>query len=192
MIFLFLFLSSGLSAQLLKFGEARGLFMSIGTGPKVPVGTYSDTRNLGIGFDIALSYTDNKYIPVFIYSKIGFQHFPGKQALYKRSDYSSISTNAITIQPGIRMYLPPLVNQDFILMPVVEGGLTWSHFMTLHQFKIDSGKQNYDKDENGLGFHIGGGFSMFLMDVMAYYNFILHHQYLSFDLRIRIPIFVRV
>ncbi len=185
-------LNCGISAQFLKLGEARGLFMSIGVGPKVPIGTFSDTRNLGIGFDVALSYTDNEYIPVFVYSKLGFQHFPGKQALYKRSDYSSISTNVITIQPGIRLYLPPLVNQDFLLMPVVEGGLSWSYFMTLHQFKVDSGKNGYDQDKNNFGFHIGGGFSMFLMDVMAYYNFILHHQYLSFDLRIRIPIFVKV
>ena len=187
-----MFVCSALNAQIFKFGEARGLFMTMGIGPKVPIGTLSDTRNLGIGFDIALSYTDNEWLPVFIYSKLGFLHFPGKQALYKRSDYSSISSNVITLQPGVRLFLPPLVNQDFILMPVIEGGLSWSYFMTLHQFKVDSNRGNYDQDENGFGFHLGGGFSMFLMDVMAYYNFILHHQYLSFDLRVRIPIFVKV
>ena len=191
-LIVFLILSTNISGQLLRFGEARGLFFTIGTGPKVPIGTFSDTRNLGIGFDIALSYTDNEFLPVFIYSKIGFKHFPGNQALYKRSDYNSISTNVLTLQPGVRFFFPPLVNQDFILMPIVEGGLSWSYFMTLHQFKSDSNRRNYDQDENGFGFHIGGGFSMFLMDVMAYYNFILHHQYLSFDLRVRIPIFVKV
>jgi hypothetical protein len=184
--------SNSIYGQLFRFGEARGLFLSIGTGPTIPIGTFSESRNLGIGFDVTLSYTDNEFLPVFLYSKIGFQHFPGKQAFYKRTDYSAFSSNVLSIQPGVRLFLPPLFNEDFILMPVVEGGLTWAYFMDNHQFKIDSGKNNYDSDDNKFGFHLGVGFSMFLMDVMANYNFILHHQFLSFDLRVRIPIFVKV
>jgi hypothetical protein len=191
-LILFLIFSGTNHAQLYEFGEARGLFLSIGTGPKIPIGTFSDSHNLGIGFNVALSYTDNEFLPVFLYSKIGFQHFPGKQAYYKRTDYSAISSNVVHLQPGIRLYLPPLFNEDFILMPVIEGGLTWAFFMENHQFKIGSGRTNFDTDKNKFGFHLGGGFSMFLMDVMANYNFVLHHQYLSFDLRVRIPIFVKV
>ncbi|MBN1300045.1 MAG: hypothetical protein JW995_02430 [Melioribacteraceae bacterium] len=191
-VFLFLFLFTTVNAQLLKFGEAKGLFMSVGTGPKIPLGSFSDYRNLGVGFDVAFSYTDNEFLPVFFYAKFGYQHYPGTQSLYKRSDYSSFSTNMIFIQPGVRIYLPPLFNQDFILMPVAEGGLSWSLFMNLHQFKTDALKSNYEEDEHGLGFHLGAGFSMFVLDVMAYYNFMLQHQFLSFDLRVRIPIFVKV
>ncbi len=192
LLILFISFTEGVYGQLFRFGEARGLFLSLGTGPKVPIGTFSDTRNLGIGFDVTVSYTDNEFLPVFLYSKLGFQHFPGKQAFYKRSDYSAFSSNVIHIQPGVRFYLPPLFSEDFILLPVIEGGLTWAYFMDNHQFKVDSGKSNFDSDDNKFGFHLGAGFSMFLMDVMANYNFILHHQYMSFDLRVRIPIFVKV
>ncbi|PKL88386.1 MAG: hypothetical protein CVV23_10550 [Ignavibacteriae bacterium HGW-Ignavibacteriae-2] len=191
-LILFLLLSSTSFGQLIKFGEAKGLFMSVGTGPRIPVGVFGENRNIGIGADVDFSYTDNKFLPVFIYAKFGYQHYPGKQALYKKSDYSSFSSNVIVIQPGVRLYLPPLFNQDFILLPVVEGGLSWAYVMDQHQFKIDTGIKNYDNDSNYLGFQIGAGFSMFLMDVMGYYNIMYEHQFLSFDLRVRIPIFVKV
>lgn len=191
-LFIFFFISSVVFAQLFRFGEAKGLFMSVGVGPKVPIGTFSENRNLGVGFDVAFSYTDNKFLPVFLYTKFGFQHFPGRQSLYKRSDYSSFSTNMIYVSPGIRMYFPPLFNEEFILLPTLEGGLSWALFENYHQFKVDRNRENFVEEESKFGFHVGAGFSMFLLDVMTYYNFFLHNQFLSFDLRVRIPIFVKV
>ena len=91
-----------LAAQGIRFGEAKGLFMSVGVGPKIPIGKFADRYNLGVGFDVTFSYTDNELLPVFFYSSLGFQHFPGRQNFYKKSDYSSISNNVIVYNAGAR------------------------------------------------------------------------------------------
>lgn len=190
---IFLLFSTIIQAQLIKLGDARGLFMAVGVGPRFPIGLYADNRNLGVGFDVSFAYTDNEILPIFLYTKIGYQHYPGKQSLYKTSDYSSFSTNMIFVQPGFRFFFPPIIEQDFILMPVIEGGLNWGLFENYHQFKTTSGKDNYVEELSKFGFHVGFGFSMFLMDVMSYASFYKGgYQYLSLDLRIRIPIFVKV
>lgn len=194
-IFIFviiLLFSAPVYPQLFTPGQAQGLFMSVGVGPKIPIGDYSDTHNMGVGFDFTFSYTDNNLAPLFAYVKTGYQHFPGRQNYYKTSDHSSISTNVIFVYPGARIFLPPVIEQEFLLMPVVEVGASWGWFQTYHQYKIDAGKSNYTEDDTKWGIHMGVGFSMFLLDVLTYYNYFHNHQYLSFDLRLRIPIFVKV
>lgn len=189
-LFTFLFFVSIISAQFPKFGEARGLFMSFGVGPRIPVGDFSENQNIGVGFNLTFSYTDNNYLPVFLYVSSEFQHFPGRQDFYKKSDYSSFSSNSLSISPGIRFYLPPLIENVVLLMPVVEGGLTFALFEKYHQFKIDRNKRNFVEEVTKTGFHGGIGVSMFLMDVMMYYHYLHNNQYVSFDLKIRIPIYV--
>ncbi len=166
--------------------------MAVGIGPRVPVGEFSDKGKLGVGFDVIFSYTDNKFLPVFFYTKIGYQHHPGKQALYKTTSYASFSSNMITINPGVRYFFPPVVDEEFLLMPLLEGGISWTLTEDYHQFKIGSGIKNYSTELTKFGFHMGAGFSMFLMDVVGTYNYFRAHQYLSFDLRVRIPIFVKI
>lgn len=189
--FIILLFSVTSSAQLLKLGQAKGLFMSVGVGPRVPMFTFSDRFKIGSGVDFSLSYGDNEIVPVFFYAKIGVQHHPGKQEFYAISDYSSISSSVITFNAGIRFYFPPIIRNFVILMPVAEGGFALSNWSVFHQFK--SGTNKPDVDENIIkgGFQFAGGFSMFLMDVMLTYNYFPDNQYLSFDLRIRIPIFVQ-
>ena len=192
-IFLILFLiCSTFYAQDFKFGQAKGLFMSIGVGPRIPIGAMSKFQNIGSGFSVAFSYTDNEFLPVFIYSKLGFSHFPGKQSLYADTDYSSFSSNVFIGDFGLRYYLPPLVEQIVILMPIIEAGASVSFFEKYHQFKIGRGKNSFTEDVFKGGFHVGVGVSMFLLEAVANYNFFSANQYLSFDLRLRIPIFTAI
>ena len=191
-IIIFLLLSSVSIGQGLKFGQARGLFMSVAGGPKIPIFEFSDKFNIGVGFDVAVSYTDNELLPVFLYAKIGYQHYPGRQNLYKKSDYSSISSNVILVHPGIKFFFPAVIEDIVILMPVIEAGLSFAYFENAHQFKIGSGKNNFVEEVSKFGFHAGAGFSMFLLDVMGNYNYFKHNQFLSFEFRLRIPIFVTI
>jgi hypothetical protein len=177
-------------AQSMKFGEVKGLFLSIGVGPRIPLGDFAETHNLAAGFSAAISYTDNQLVPLFFYGELGFQHFPGRQNYYKNSDHSSISTNMIIANFGARYYYSPLVENVVLLMPIVEAGLSTTYSEVSHLLKIGSGKNNFVEDKIKVGFHMGVGFSMFLMDVMAHYNYFHNQQYLSFDLRVRIPVFV--
>ena len=181
-----------LAAQGIRFGEAKGLFMSVGVGPKIPIGKFADRYNLGVGFDVTFSYTDNELLPVFFYSSLGFQHFPGRQNFYKKSDYSSISNNVIVYNAGARYYFSPLIENIVLLMPVIEGGFSFSYFETSHQFKLDRGKDDYVEQVGKIGFHIGAGVSMFMLDAVTRYNYLPDKQYISFDLRVRIPIFVTI
>ncbi len=189
-LLLFLLLGIILPAQGLRFGEVKGLFFSVGVGPRIPIGDFAETHNMGAGFTTAFSYTDNIIIPLFLYGEIGYQHFPGSQDYYKSSDHSSISSNMFMFNVGARHYYTPLVENIILLMPIIEGGLSVSYNQVSHILKIDSGKNNFFEDEIKVGFHVGVGVSMFLMDVMAYYNYLHNRQFLSFNLRVRIPVFV--
>ncbi len=190
-VLLIFFLSLiSLQGQSFKFGQAKGFFLSLGIGPKIPIGDFAESQNIGVGFDFTVSYTDNKILPVFLYAGLGFQHYPGRQKLYKSSDYASISSNVVALQAGVRNYFSPILENVVILMPILEGGISYALFETWHEFKADRSKTDYLEESSKLGFHIGGGFSMFLLDVIGYYNYFNNYQFLSFDLRIRIPIFV--
>lgn len=179
-----------LFAQDLRFGEAKGLFMSVGVGPRIPLADFADSHNLGAGFNINFSYTDNLVLPIFITGELGYQHLPGKQNFYKSSNYSSISTNLLTMSLGARHYYKPLVENIVLLMPVIEAGLSVGYFETSHQFKLDAGVDNYVNENVKVGFNVGVGVSMFLLDVLVYYNYFDSRQFLSADLRVRIPVLV--
>lgn len=191
-LLLFLIICGTTFAQQYEYSRARGLFMSVGVGPRIPIGQLSDGLKMGAGVDVAFSYSDNDFLPLFLYAKIGYLHFPGKQSFYQATDYSSFSCNVISFNPGLKFFLPSLFQDIVILMPMVEAGASFGYFQKYHQYKIDSGKDSFTEDNIKIGFHIGAGFSMFLMDVLATYNYLPDNQYLSLDLRVRIPIFVNM
>ena len=127
-ILIFLFFSGLIKAQLPEFGQAKGLFMAIGIGPRFPISSFSENQNLGIGFNFTFSYTDNELLPVFLYSSIGYQHYPGRQDFYKISDYASFSSNVIDVKFGVRYFFPPIADDIVLLMPVAEIGPSFSYF----------------------------------------------------------------
>ncbi|MCX7797836.1 MAG: hypothetical protein N2249_04345 [Melioribacter sp.] len=190
-LILFIILHSITLGQIVKFGEARGLFMAVGVGPKFPIGELNNNSNIGVGFDVTLSYTDNIFIPFFLYTTVGYGHFPGRQDLYKKSDYSSFSSNVLLISSGIRYYFPPLLESVVLLMPIVDAGIEYAYFENLHQFKIDKNKQNFLENFGRFGFQAGMGFSMFILDVITYYNYLPSNQHISFVIKANIPIFVK-
>jgi hypothetical protein len=188
-IILFIFLFSSLTfAQ----SAARGLFMSVGLGPRIPVAEFSENKTMGMGLDLELSYTDISFLPVFLFARAGYQHFPGKQSYYKISEFSSISTNLYSLSPGVRLYLEPISDKMVLLLPVLEMGVTANYLQTFNYYKTGINKPSFTERKLNFGFHAGIGFSMFLLDVMARYNHVPTAQYLSFDLSLRIPIFATI
>ncbi len=185
-------LTTSINAQGLSLGDAKGLFFSLGVGPKFPIGEYSLTNGIGIGADITFSYTDNKILPVFFYTKLGYHHYPISNDLPKKSDYSSYMTNEYLVLPGIRFYLSPIIEDQILLMPVVEVGASIGFFSNTHIFKSESNKSNYDEFLTKFGFHVGGGFSIFLLETTLNYYFFPEYHSISLDLRIQIPIFARI
>lgn len=191
-LFTIFFLFTSLTFAQFSFGEAKGLFLSAGVGPRIPVFDMSDRQNLGSGFNATFSYTDNKILPVFFYTTIGYIHFPGSQDLYKQTDYSSFSSNVLVIAPGIRYYFRPMFEQVVLLMPIIDIGAEYALFEQLNQFKTGNGKENYLEDINKFGFHAGIGVSMFLLDFIAHYHYLPDNQYISVDIRVNLPIYVKI
>lgn len=177
-------------AQMPQFGEAKGMFLSAGVGPKIPVGNFSSTNNPGAGFDLSLSYTDNLFFPLFVNLSAGYAHFPGSQDFYSISDYSSFSSNVITASLGVRYYFAPIMNNIVLLMPVADISLLYGSFNDYHQFKLETLKKSFNETYSKFGFQAGAGVSLFMFDIMGYYNCLPGHNYFSFDLRARVPVFV--
>lgn len=190
--FIILLLPLITNGQIFKLGEARGAFVSLGVGPRLPLGEFSLNQNLGIGANVTFSYTDNSFLPLFFYAKMGYQHYPGSQKFYAKSDYSSFSSNVFLFEGGIRYYFKPLVENVAILLPFIEGGASFALFEKYHQFKIDRNRTNFTETISKTGFHIGAGLSVFLVEVLGQYHYLHNNQFLSLDLKIRIPIFIKV
>ncbi len=192
-IFLLLLLApSILIAQREPVDKARGFFLAFGVGPRLPLSYFANSTDLGYGFNVELSYTDNEYLPAFLYARIGFDQFPGAQSFYETTDYSNYSTNALPVSIGARYYFPPLINSIVLLMPVVEASADYTYYQKLHQFKLSSGKSNYLEDISKFGFSAGAGVSMFMLEALASYNYFQSNQYVSLDLRVRLPLYINL
>ena len=66
-----------------------------------------------------------------------------------------------------------------------------SNFNT-HVFKSSSGETNFDETLTKFGFQIGGGISMFFLEGILSSNFLPDYQVISLDLRVQIPVFVKI
>ena len=188
-LFILLF-NSLIFSQAFQLGEARGLFVSVGVGPKIPIGNFSATNDLGVGFDFTLSYTDNQFSPLFFYLKLGSQTFPGSTKMYKTTDYASFTTNEFLIMPGIKFHFPPFVTDEILIMPVAEIGPSFGIMFNTHVFKSTSSKLNFDETLTNIGFHLGAGISMFFLEGILSYHYFPDNQAISFDLRVQIPVFI--
>lgn len=168
--------------------EARGVFLSFGVGPRMPIGLFSDHNNIGPGFDAILSYTDLDFLPVFFFTKFGFQNHSGSYNFYKSSEHSTLATSIFSASLGAKYFFPPIIDDMILLMPILEGGVSYAYVENYHQYKIETQKGNLLEKLSKFGFHVGGGLSFFLMDILATYNYVKSNQYFSVDIRITIPI----
>ncbi len=172
--------------------SAKGLFLAFGVGPRFPVGGFANTSKFGYGFDAELAYTNDEYLPVFLFLRSGFENFPGSQDFYRSSDYSNYSTNVIPVNLGIRYYLPPIIKSQIIVMPIFEFSANYSFYSILNEFKAASGKNDVTQNKNKFGFSAGVGLSTFMMEVLASYNYYETNQYFSIDLKVRFPLYINI
>lgn len=192
-ILLVIMFASGFSySQIVEPGDAQGLFLTVGVGPRFPIGELGSQQAIGAGFDAMVSYTDNNFAPYFFYLNIGYQNHPGDYDYYKISDNSSISTNIISFHAGARYFFEPLISDMILLMPIMEAGVTYGYLEKYNQYKIGTGKNDKLQSLSKFGAHIGGGLSFFLMDVTAIYNYLPSNQYFSFNLRLTIPLAITI
>ena len=170
--------------------KARGFFVSFGVGPRLPISNFASSTDLGYGFNLEFSYTDNNFIPLFLFAKVGYEQYPGSQGFYESTDYSNFSTTNVPLSAGIRYYFSPLLESAFLLIPLAEVSASISYLKELHQFKLTAGKSNFYNENYKFGFTAGVGISMFLMEILASYNYFESNQFISADLKIRLPLLV--
>lgn len=170
--------------------KARGIFLAFGVGPRLPVSNFANSTDLGYGLNIEVSYTDNDYLPVFLFASLGFEQYPGAQSFYQETEYSNFSTNAIPINVGARYYFSPLIEQIVLLTPIVEISASYTFFNKLHQFKPESSRNNFEEAIGKFGVSGGIGISMFMMEIIASYHYMDNNQYVSVDLKVRLPLFI--
>ena len=170
--------------------KATGFFLGFAVGPRVPVGNFSNTTDIGYGLNVELSYTDNEFLPVFLFANIGFEQYPGSQNYFQETDYSNYHTNTLPINIGARYYFPPMFENIVLLMPIVQVSGSYTYYQILNEFDKDAGRNNFLEDKSEFGVSAGVGVSMFLMELLAAYNYNSFNQFLSFDLKVRIPLYI--
>jgi hypothetical protein len=172
--------------------KAVGVFLTAGVGPRLPIGIFANTTDLGYGINFDVSYTDSDHLPFFIFARLGFEQYPGSQDYYLSTDYSNFSTMVIPASLGIRYYFSPLVESIVLLMPILEASASLTYMQKLHEFKTGTGRNNFIEEVIKLGASAGVGISMFIMEIVANYNYFESNQYISFNLNIRLPLFVNL
>jgi hypothetical protein len=170
--------------------KAVGVFLAAGVGARLPIGQFSNTTDLGYGLNLEASYTDSDHLPFFVFLRLGYEQFPGSQDFYQETDYSNYSTTIIPASLGVRYYFSPLAESVVLLIPVVEGSVSYTYFQVLNEFKADAERNNYREDLWKIGGTVGAGFSMFILEIMANYTYYESNQYLSFNLNVRLPLYV--
>lgn len=170
--------------------KAQGFFISFGVGPRLPLSKFSSSTDIGYGFNLEISYTDNNFVPLFLFTKLGFEQYPGSSSYYESTDYSNFSTTVVPINTGLRYFFPPLLESVFLLIPLAEVSASFGYIKELHQFKLGTGRSNFINEKYNFGFSAGIGVSMFLMEILASYNFFPGNQFVSADLKIRLPLIV--
>jgi hypothetical protein len=168
--------------------DAKGFFFTLGVGPRFPLGEFSRKNNAGPGVEASLSFTDINFSPLFFYTNFGFQNHSGNFKYYQTSDHSTLSSSLISINLGGKYFFKPMIDNVILLMPFVEGGFTYAYVSNFHQYKIDLFKNDDIENLHKFGFHIGGGLSFFLMEVIASYTYLQSDQYLSINLRLTLPV----
>ena len=172
--------------------KAVGIFISAGVGPRLPIGQFASSTDLGYGFNIETSYTDSDYLPFFIFARLGYEQFPGSQDFYQQTDYSNYSTMIVPASLGVRYYFSPLAENVVLFIPVVEASASFTYFQVLNEFKSDAGRNNFKDEIWKVGGTVGVGLSMFLLEIMANYTYYDSNQYLSFNLSVRLPLFINL
>ena len=170
--------------------KAQGIFLAFGVGPRLPIGYLSNSTDMGYGFNVEVSYTDNEVLPFFVFAKVGLEQYPGSQSFYQETQYSNYSTTSFPVHLGMRYYFSPLIEQVVLIIPIVEVSASFTYFDKLNEFKSGSGRSNYKEENAKFGATIGAGLSMFLMEVVASYNYIQQNQFVAVDLKVRIPLFI--
>lgn len=170
--------------------KARGIFLAIGVGPRLPVSSFSNQSDLGYGFNLEVSYTDNEYLPFFVYAKAGFEQYPGAPEFYQTSDYNNFSTTIFPLVIGARYYFPPIMENVVLFIPIVEASIAYSFLSRNHQFKPTSEKTNYTEELSELGFNFGVGISMFLVELMLNYTHFETVQFVGVDIKVRLPLYI--
>jgi hypothetical protein len=170
--------------------KARGLFIAFGVGPRLPIDEFAVSSDPGYGFNLEIAYTDNGYLPLFLFAKFGYEHFPGSQDFYQSTDYSTFSTTSIPINLGLRYYFPPLMENIVLFIPLIEASFSYAYYQKLHEFKVESGKNNFTENLSRVGLSGGAGISMFMMEILVSYNYFQSNQFVSLDLKIRLPLYV--
>jgi hypothetical protein len=189
LILLFIFNLTASSGQV-PADKARGLFVSFGVGPRIPVSNLSRSTDLGYGLNLEIAYTDNDYLPVFMFAKIGYEQYPGSQDFYESTPYSNLSTVSIPINFGGRYYFSPLLENVVLFMPYVELSAAFNYYSKLHQFKAGFGRSNYTEESTRIGGSAGVGISMFLIEILTTYNYFENHQFVAVDLKVRLPLYI--
>lgn len=189
-LILFLLITVIAAANTPPADKARGIFVSVGVGPRLPFSEFSNSTNIGYGFNLELAYTDNEYLPIFIFGKVGFEQYSASQDFYQTTEYSHLSHQFLPFQVGARYYLPAVLENIILVIPTIEVGANFVIFQNLHQYKSNSGRANFLEDGSKFGFNAGVGVSMFLIEAVASYNYYKSTQYFSFDLKVRLPLFV--
>jgi len=185
-----LFFSTITIAEKPPSSKATGFFVAYGVGPRMPIGDFSSTTDIGYGVNVEFSYTDTDFLPVFLFANVGYEQYPGSQNYLQETEYSNFHTNALPVNVGARYYFAPLLENIVLLMPIVQASATYTYYQTLNEFDENSGRNNFLDDESKFGFSAGAGVSMFMMELLATYNYMPSNQFISVDLKVRIPLYI--
>lgn len=164
--------------------EVSGVFVSPYVGIRLPIQEASKKYKTGFSFGGNLEY-GNSAIPFIIRLGFNYTSFPQK-GIYNQT-YQSSSITGVNL--GFDYLITPLIASESIVAPFISADFNYNYIerqLIYYTYRFETDL----KIDQKFGFTLGAGISLFLVDFVVKYNFLIYEPYLSLDYKLRLPIYV--
>jgi len=162
--------------------EISGIFFSPFVGARFPLDEAAKKHKTGFSFGGSFEYGTSA-LPFIMKVEFNYTHFPQKGLV--QNQYESKSITGVGF--GLDYLFFPLIASETILTPFLSVDITYNYIerqILTYTYRFET----FTREQQKLGFAIGGGFSFFLVEFTLKYHYLIYEPYIGIDYRLRLPI----
>jgi hypothetical protein len=189
-LFLLIFTSRITAQDTLKTQSTRkvtigGIFLSLGGGIDIPVGSFKDNSNVTFGILGRLEYTSTTIFPFVIGGEIDYFSHKGADDFITRNLLNAFDTRILSAGLNVEIVL-----SKFIRTPYTTLFLTLDVKTNFISREYDENKtiENMPLKDTKISIGAGAGFTVFIFDFYCKYNYMKDLSNIGVYTKLKIPV----
>jgi hypothetical protein len=189
-LFLLIFTSRITAQDTLKTQSTRkvtigGIFLSLGGGIDIPVGSFKDNSNVTFGILGRLEYTSTTIFPFVIGGEIDYFSHKGADDFITRNLLNTFDTRILSAGLNVEIVL-----SKFIRTPYTTLFLTLDVKTNFISREYDENKtiENMPLKDTKISIGAGAGFTVFIFDFYCKYNYMKDLSNIGVYTKLKIPV----